>query len=78
MTELEFRDDRFYGRLPSPNCWGPEKVRRLQRRFGDSQPRVLYVYGDSRGDREMLALAKHAWLCDHGEMPSIDASTSHF
>jgi phosphatidylglycerophosphatase C len=61
-TELEFRDDRFTGRLASPNCWGPEKVRRLQTWFGD-QPVVLgYAYGDSRGDRELLALAEHPWL----------------
>ncbi|ANB77892.1 HAD family hydrolase (plasmid) [Paraburkholderia phytofirmans OLGA172] len=72
-TELEFRDGRFYGRLASPNCWGPEKVRRLQHWFVDGQPRVLYAYGDSRGDTEMLALANHAWLRGHGEMPSIDA-----
>jgi phosphatidylglycerophosphatase C len=34
---------------------------------------VLYAYGDSQGDREMLALADHAWLRGHGEMPAIDA-----
>jgi phosphatidylglycerophosphatase C len=71
-TELEFRDNRFSGRLASPNCWGPEKVRRLQQWFSSGRPRVLYVYGDSRGDREMLALADHPWLRGHGEMHSID------
>jgi phosphatidylglycerophosphatase C len=72
-TELEFHDDRFSGHLASPNCWGPEKVRRLQQWFDGDQPRVLYAYGDSQGDREMLALADHAWLRGHGEMPAIDA-----
>lgn len=71
-TELEFRDDRFSGRFASPNCWGPEKVRRLKQWFSNERPRVLYVYGDSRGDREMLALADHAWLRGQGEMHSID------
>jgi haloacid dehalogenase-like hydrolase len=28
-TELEFRGERVSGHLASPNCWGPEKVRRL-------------------------------------------------
>ncbi|MGH8778504.1 HAD-IB family hydrolase [Paraburkholderia sp.] len=72
-TELEFRDDRFSGRLASPNCWGPEKVRRLQQWFGSERPRVLFAYGDSAGDREMLALADHGWLRGQGEMPAIDA-----
>ncbi|MFL9867870.1 HAD-IB family hydrolase [Paraburkholderia fungorum] len=71
-TELEFRDDRFSGRLASPNCWGAEKVRRLQQWFGNEPPRVLHAYGDSRGDKEMLALADHGWLRGHGEMHSID------
>ncbi|MDF3838597.1 HAD-IB family hydrolase [Cupriavidus basilensis] len=72
-TELEFRGDRFSGRLASPNCWGPEKVRRLQQWSGVGKPPVLFAYGDSRGDRELLALADHGWLRGQGEMPSIDA-----
>jgi phosphatidylglycerophosphatase C len=67
-TELEFRDDKFSGRLASPNCWGPEKVRRLRQWFGSDQPCVQYAYGDSRGDREMLALADHPWLRGHGAL----------
>ncbi|MEO6918536.1 MAG: HAD family hydrolase [Collimonas sp.] len=72
-TELEFRDGRFSGRLASPNCWGPQKVQRLQQWFGNDRPPSLYAYGDSRGDREMLALADHAWLRGSAAMPEIDA-----
>jgi phosphatidylglycerophosphatase C len=61
-TELEFRDDRFTGNLASPNCRSQEKVVRLRQWFGNAPPDVLYAYGDSRGDREMLALADHPWL----------------
>lgn len=71
-TELEFRDGRFSGRLASPNCWGPEKVRRLRQWCGGHQPPVLYAYGDSRGDLEMLALADHAWHRGDGALPKID------
>lgn len=71
-TELEFRDGRVSGRLATPNCWGAEKVRRLQQWFGSDHPHVLYAYGDSRGDREMLALAGHAWLRGTGALPPID------
>lgn len=71
-TGLEFRDERFSGRLATPNCWGPEKVRRLQQWLGGRRPRVLFAYGDSRGDREMLALADRGWLRGHGELPALD------
>ncbi len=71
-TELEFRDGRFSGSFALPNCWGAEKVRRLQDWFGSDPPEVLYAYGDSPGDREMLALADHAWLRGLGAMPEID------
>jgi len=72
-TELEYRDDRFTGRLSRPNCWGPEKVRRLRQWFAGDRPGVLYAYGDSRGDREMLALADHPWLRGDGGLPPIAA-----
>jgi phosphatidylglycerophosphatase C len=70
-TELDYGDDAFTGRLCGPNCWGPEKVRRLRQWFGGDRPGVLYAYGDSRGDREMLALADHAWLRGHGALPAM-------
>jgi phosphatidylglycerophosphatase C len=72
-TELAFQDGRFSGRLAGPNCRGPEKVRRLRQWFGGDPPRELYAYGDSRGDREMLAFANHAWLRGHGPLPPIPA-----
>jgi len=71
-TELAFRDERFSGSLAGPNCWGPQKIARLQHWFGNSPPQTLYAYGDSRGDREMLALADHAWLRGSAEMPGLD------
>lgn len=63
-TRLEVGPDgRLTGRLVGRNCRGPEKVRRLQEWLtGDAQ--VVVAYGDSRGDREMLALAGEGgvWL----------------
>jgi len=56
-TRLEVGPDgRFTGRLVGHNCRGPEKVRRLQEWLGGETP-VVVAYGDSRGDREMLAFA---------------------
>lgn len=56
-TGLEFDpSDRLTGRLSTPNCRGPEKVRRLHDAFGpDVELRA--AYGDTDGDREMLAAA---------------------
>jgi phosphatidylglycerophosphatase C len=55
------RDERVGDGLDGPNCRGPEKVRRLQDRFGPS-PVVVDAYGDTSGDREMLAVAKRGHM----------------
>ena len=47
------------GRLVGLNCWGPEKVRRLEELFGPLKKYTLYAYGDSRGDKELLAGADY-------------------
>ena len=42
-------------RLTTPNCKGPEKLRRLERHLVNlPPPEQLEAYGDSRGDRELL------------------------
>ncbi len=45
------------GYLDGKNCYGPEKVRRLEQLLDRNTVSVLYAYGDSRGDKELLALA---------------------
>ncbi|HTX49134.1 MAG TPA: HAD-IB family hydrolase [Caulobacteraceae bacterium] len=57
-TRLAFdAADRFTGDLDGANCRGPEKVRRLREAFGEDV-RLEAAYGDTDGDREMLALAE--------------------
>jgi len=59
-TRLECdQTGRLTGRLATANCHGPEKVRRIQKHFNLADYASVYAYGDSRGDREMLALADH-------------------
>ena len=56
-TRLEVdADGRLTGRMLGANCRGPEKVVRLREWRGDSVA-LTYAYGDSAGDREMLAAA---------------------
>jgi HAD superfamily hydrolase (TIGR01490 family) len=41
----------------SKNCYGQEKVNRLLEMEPERNTYILYAYGDSRGDKEMLAFA---------------------
>lgn len=47
------------GRLNGGNCWGKEKVRRLENLLGNREDYVLHAYGDSRGDKELLEAADY-------------------
>lgn len=49
------------GQLVGKNCWGPEKVRRLQELVGPKKDYILYAYGDTRGDQELLQYADYAF-----------------
>lgn len=61
-SRIEVGDDNtFTGKLVGLNCWGPEKVRRIEQLLGPKSNYVLYAYGDSRGDKEMLELADYAY-----------------
>jgi phosphatidylglycerophosphatase C len=61
-TRLAFDDaGRATGALVGANCRGPEKVRRLREAFGEDV-RLEAAYGDTDGDREMLALAEEPGL----------------
>lgn len=47
----------YTGELAMPNCYGSEKSRRLGDLLGVREAYTLYAYGDSKGDRELLAMA---------------------
>jgi len=57
-TELAYdAQGRVAATFATPNCRGREKVARLKARFGPDL-RVKAAYGDTSGDREMLAIAE--------------------
>ena len=53
-------DERLTGDLDGPNVRAHEKAVRLRRWLG-SDTCELWAYGDSAGDRELLALADHGF-----------------
>ena len=61
-TQIEVADGRLTGRFLTLNCYGQEKVRRILALHPDRSSYRLTAYGDSRGDREMLAFADEAHM----------------
>ncbi|MBL0702400.1 MAG: HAD-IB family hydrolase [Sulfurospirillum sp.] len=60
-TKLEIKDARVSGRLLGQNCYGQEKVNRINELYDLAQYDYVYAYGDSRGDVEMLALGNESF-----------------
>ena len=70
-TQLEVDDDaRLTGRLVGVNVRGAEKVARLRAHLGDEEVEV-WAYGDSAGDRELLAHAAVPVWVRRRELPPI-------
>jgi phosphatidylglycerophosphatase C len=60
-------DARLTGAIDGANVRAGEKARRLRAVLG-SEPVELWAYGDSAGDREMLAMADHPYLMGSGRL----------
>ena len=56
-SELQERNGRLTGAYCGGDCSGPAKVRRIRERYDLTQYAVIYAYGDTADDREMLDLA---------------------
>lgn len=56
-TRLEIRKDRITGRIIGRNCYGIEKVKRIQEAYSLDEYDKIYAYGDSSGDKYMMRLA---------------------
>lgn len=59
-TEMEAVNGMITGKFIGSNCYGQEKVNRLLSRHPDRDKYELLAYGDSRGDRELLAFADYS------------------
>lgn len=56
-TELESANGVLSGRYAAGDCTGSEKARRVRERFDLKRYPVIYAYGDTNEDRELLSLA---------------------
>ena len=56
-TQIEVEGEHLTGRLLGKNCYGEEKVNRIQEALPQREGYELIAYGDSRGDKEMLEYA---------------------
>ena len=61
-TQVETDEKGFLtGRFSSPNCYGAEKVNRFKSAYPHRDSFVLWAYGDSRGDKELIEYADKGW-----------------
>lgn len=56
-TNYEVVNGIVTGNFSSENCHGPEKLNRFKNEYGEVSELYIFMYGDSRGDREMLEIA---------------------
>ncbi len=56
-TQLEYKKGKLTGRFSTKNCYGIEKVNRINAQFDLAKFEEIYAYGDSAGDKEMLAIS---------------------
>ena len=56
-TRLKVENNKLTGEIVGKNCYGPEKVSRVKEALDTDAFTEIYAYGDSSGDKEMLAFA---------------------
>jgi len=56
-TQLQVTEGKISGLISGHNCYGIEKVKRLNQAIDTKNYETIYSYGDSKGDKEMLEMA---------------------
>lgn len=59
-TQIEEQNGRLTGRFLTLNCYGQEKVNRILALYPNRLEYHLTAFGDSRGDKQLLAFADEA------------------
>lgn len=58
-TRLLVNGERLTGTIQGKNCYGEEKVNRIKAEYDLTGYEVIHAFGDSSGDKQMLAVATH-------------------
>ena len=61
-TQIEVVDGKLTGRFLTKNCYGQEKVNRILALYPNRQDYHLTAFGDSKGDKELLAWADESYF----------------
>lgn len=61
-TQLTVQEGKLTGTIAGNNCHGKEKVRRIQQNFNLKEFEEIYAYGDTSGDKPMLAIATYSFM----------------
>jgi len=61
-TKLEFKDGLVTGKFINKNCFGIEKVNRIDCFIDIKKFDKIFAYGDSSGDEQMLKIATHSHM----------------
>lgn len=64
-TKIEVVDGKVTGKFLTKNCYGKEKVNRIMEEYPERHEYQLIAFGDSRGDKEMLAFADEGTRIGH-------------
>lgn len=60
-TRLEIKNNKLTGAFETKNCHGKEKEIRVKSALCLKDYQTIYAYGDSNGDKELLALANESF-----------------
>lgn len=60
-TALETKNGKITGKIKGENCYGMEKARRIKTQFNLQEYDEIFCFGDTKGDKPMLALATSSY-----------------
>jgi phosphatidylglycerophosphatase C len=61
-SRLETKEGMITGMIVGKNCHGEEKVRRIMEKYVITDYSTVHAYGDTTGDRPMMALATNSFF----------------